>query len=109
MLSIGGPIVISLFLLIINASHYGGTTVGSDRYKLQYTWRVLFGIGIVIPLSVFYFRLKMQNPKLYRRNAIRRRPPYLLIFKRYWKTLLGTAGTWFLYDFVTFVRIERGF
>lgn len=44
----------------------------------------------------------MKNPKLYRRNAIRRRPPYGLIVKRYWRTLLGTAGTWFLYDFVTF-------
>ena len=44
----------------------------------------------------------MTNPKLYRRNAIRRSPPYLLIIRRYWKTLLGTAGTWFLYDFVTF-------
>lgn len=102
MLSIGGPIVISLFLLIINGSHYHGGTTGSDRYKLQYTWRVLFGIGIIIPLSVFYFRLKMMNPKLYRRNAIRRNPPYHLILKKYWKTLIGTAGTWFLYDFVTF-------
>lgn len=44
----------------------------------------------------------MMNPKLYRRNAIRGNPPYHLIFKRYWRTLLGTAGTWFVYDFVTF-------
>lgn len=123
MLSLGGPIgtssektrqprpqtppttnptpVISLFLLIINAAHYQDGSVGHDRYIIQYTWRVLFGIGICIPLSVFYFRLKMQNPKLYRRNAIRRSPPYSLIIRRYWKTLLGTAGTWFLYDFVT--------
>jgi hypothetical protein len=49
-----------------------------------------------------FSRLKMMNPKLYRRNAIRRNPPYGLIIKRYWKTLIGTAGTWFLYDFVTF-------
>jgi hypothetical protein len=30
-------------------------------------------------------------------------PPgvYLLILKRYWTTLIGTAGTWFLYDFVS--------
>ncbi|KAK1922674.1 MFS general substrate transporter [Papiliotrema laurentii] len=102
MLSIGGPIVISLFLLIINAAGYKGTKSAEDLYKLQYTWRILMGLGILIPLSVFYFRLRMTNPKLYRRNAIRRSPPYLLIIRRYWKTLLGTAGTWFLYDFVTF-------
>ena len=41
-------------------------------------------------------RLKMMNSKLYRRNAIRKSPPYHLIIKRYWKTLIGTAGTWFL-------------
>ncbi|WOO85442.1 Glycerophosphoinositol permease 1 [Vanrija pseudolonga] len=102
MLSIGGPIVISLFLLIINAAGYKGTKSASDLHKLSYTWRILMGIGIIIPLSVFYFRLRMKNPKIYRRNAIRHSPPYLLILKRYWKTLLGTAGTWFLYDFVTF-------
>jgi hypothetical protein len=39
----------------------------------------------------------MMNPKLYRRNAIRHSPPYGLIIKRYWKTLIGTAGTWFLF------------
>jgi hypothetical protein len=73
MLSIGGPIVISLFLLIINGAHYKGTHDASDLHKLQvsqareltgvnadstwqYTWRILMGIGIIIPLSVFYFR-----------------------------------------------------
>ncbi|WWC68471.1 uncharacterized protein I206_102399 [Kwoniella pini CBS 10737] len=102
MLSIGGPIVISIFLLIINAAGYKGTTSAEDIYKLKYTWRICMGVGVFIPLSVFYFRLKMMNSKLYRRNAIRHSPPYGLILKRYWKTLLGTAGTWFLYDFVTF-------
>ncbi|ORX33756.1 major facilitator superfamily domain-containing protein [Kockovaella imperatae] len=105
MLSIGGPIVISLFLLIINGAHYKGTNDASDTHKLQYTWRILMGIGIIIPLSVFYFRLKMMNSKLYRRNALKKSTPvaiYGLVLKRYWKTLIGTAGTWFLYDFVTF-------
>ncbi|WVQ81412.1 hypothetical protein IAT38_003536 [Cryptococcus sp. DSM 104549] len=102
MLSIGGPIVISIYLIIICGSHYGGTKSDSDMYKLAYSWRVSMGIGIVIPLSVFYFRLKMMNSKLYRRNALRKKTPYLLVFKRYWRTLIGTAGTWFLYDFVTF-------
>ncbi|WVR05689.1 hypothetical protein IAU60_002713 [Kwoniella sp. DSM 27419] len=102
MLSIGGPIVISIFLLIINAAGYKGTRHHDDLYKLEYTWRICMGLGVIIPLSVFYFRLKMMNSKLYRRNAIRRKVPYLLIARRYWRTLLGTAGTWFLYDFVTF-------
>jgi len=28
--------------------------------------------------------------------------PYTLIFRYYWKPLIGTCGAWFLYDFVTF-------
>ncbi|WVQ86047.1 hypothetical protein IAT38_008215 [Cryptococcus sp. DSM 104549] len=102
MLTIGGPLVLSICLIILTGSHYGGTTSASDLHKLSYSWRVLMAIGVVIPLSVFYFRLKMMNSKLYRRNALRQKTPYVLILKKYWKTLLGTAGTWFLYDFVTF-------
>lgn len=44
----------------------------------------------------------MLNSKLYRRGAIKRRVPYKLVGRYYWKTLIGTCGAWFLYDFVTF-------
>jgi MFS family permease len=67
MLSIGSPIVISLALLILGGSHYGNTVKGHDEYILQYTWRVLMAIGVVIPLTVFYFRLKMMNRSVARR------------------------------------------
>lgn len=40
------------------------------------------------------FRLKMLNSELYVKTAMRRKVPYKLAFKRYWKTLIGTAGTW---------------
>lgn len=46
--------------------------------------------------------MKMLNSKLYRRGAIKRRVPYKLVLRYYWKTLIGTCGAWFLYDFVTF-------
>ena len=44
----------------------------------------------------------MLNSKLYRRGAIKRRVPYMLVLRYYWKSLIGTCGAWFLYDFVTF-------
>ena len=44
----------------------------------------------------------MLNSKLYRRGAIKRRVPYGLVLRYYWKSLIGTCGAWFLYDFVTF-------
>jgi len=36
------------------------------------------------------------------KGAIKHRVPYILVFKRYWKSLIGTCCAWFLYDFVTF-------
>lgn len=92
-LSFGGPFAVIVFLIVLSAA-------GVDR--LSTVWRVCFGIGCVFPLSIFYFRIKMINSKLYRRGAIKKSVPYRLVFRYYWKTLLGTAGAWFLYDFVTF-------
>jgi MFS family permease len=57
---------------------------------------------VLLPLSVFYFRLKMLNSKLYRRGAIKKQVPYKLVLRYYWKSLVGTCGAWFLYDFVIF-------
>ncbi|KAI0411823.1 major facilitator superfamily domain-containing protein [Xylaria grammica] len=92
-LSFGGPFVLSVFLIVLSAA-------GANH--LNTVWRVCFGIGVIWPLSVFYFRWKMLNSKLYRRGAIKKRVPYKLVIRYYWKTLIGTCGAWFLYDFVTF-------
>ena len=92
-LSFGGPLCVIIFLIVFSAC-------GRSHYST--TWRVCFGIGVIFPLTVFYFRLKMLNSKLYRRGAIKRQVPYKLVLRYYWKTLIGTCGAWFLYDFVTF-------
>jgi MFS family permease len=92
-LSFGGPLAVIVFLIVLSAA-------GQDR--LSTVWRVCFGIGVLLPLTVFYFRLKMLNSKLYRRGAIKKRVPYGLVIRYYWKDLVGTCGAWFLYDFVTF-------
>ncbi|KAL1895457.1 Plasma membrane permease, mediates uptake of glycerophosphoinositol and glycerophosphocholine [Sporothrix stenoceras] len=92
-LSFGGPLAIIVFMIVLSAA---GTN------HLSTVWRVCMGIGVIFPLSVFYFRLKMLNSKLYRRGAIKKRVPYKLVLRYYWKTLIGTCGAWFLYDFITF-------
>lgn len=87
-LSFGGPFAVLVFLIVFSAcqqSHY--STV----------WRVCFGIGCIWPLSVFYFRWRMLNSALYRRGAIKKRVPYGLVIRYYWKSLIGTCGAWFLY------------
>ncbi len=95
-LSFGGPLAVSVFLIVFSAARSNGST------HLSTIWRVCFGIGCLPPLTVFYFRIKMLNSKLYRRGAIKRRVPYGLVLRYYWKSLIGTCGAWFMYDFVTF-------
>ena len=91
-LTFGVPLASSIFLIVYSAAGPSHPSV---------VWRVCFGIGIIFPVSVFYWRIKMINSQLYRRGAIRKRVPYLLVIRYYWKSLIGTCGTWFLYDFVT--------
>ena len=82
-LSSGGPFAIIVFLIVYSAA---------GAAHLSTVWRVCMGIGCLFPLSVFYFRIKMLNSKLYRRGAIKRRVPYRLVLRYYWKSLLGTCG-----------------
>jgi len=93
-LSFGNPLAAIVFLIVLSAA---------TTKHLSTVWRVTFGFGCLLPLTVFYFRLKMLNSKLYRRGAIKRRVPYLLILRYYWKSLIGTCGAWFLYDFVSLI------
>ncbi|KUJ14105.1 MFS general substrate transporter [Mollisia scopiformis] len=92
-LSFGTPLAVSVFLIVFSACH---------QAHYSTVWRVCFGIGCLLPLSVFYFRIRMLNSKLYRRGAIKKDVPYKLVLRYYWKSLIGTCGAWFLYDFVTF-------
>lgn len=87
-LSFGSPFAVSIFLIVLSACR---------QAHLSTVWRVCFGIGCVFPLTVFYFRVKMLTSTLYRRGAMKRKVPYRLIIRYYWKTLLGTCGAWFLY------------
>ena len=65
-------------------------------------WRVCFGLGFVLPVTLFFFRLRMIDSTQYRKHAMKRKIPYGLVLKRYWKPMLGTSLAWFMYDFVTY-------
>ncbi len=84
------------------------------------SWRIMLGIGALPALSVIYLRRKIpETPRyalLVKRNkaeaekaagllgaklsgeATSRSMPLLEFIRRYWLTLLVTAGTWFLMD-----------
>ncbi|KAF8883999.1 major facilitator superfamily domain-containing protein [Infundibulicybe gibba] len=93
---VSGFVSSSIVSLIVIAAYGGRATNG--------VWRICFGIGIILPLFVFYFRLKIVNSTQFHKHAIRRKTkfPIWLALRRYWKPLLGCAGTWFLYDFIVY-------
>ncbi|RUS19305.1 MFS Git1p-related glycerophosphoinositol permease [Endogone sp. FLAS-F59071] len=90
---LGGIVAVCVNLLLL-------TTLGEN--KLELIWRMSFGIGIIFPLSLFYFRLRLPNSRLYNAEAIRSHVPYGLALSIYWRNLIGSAGCWFLYDFITY-------
>lgn len=92
-LALGGPFALVVFLIVYQCT-------GPNH--LSTAWRVCFGLGIIWPLSIFYFRWKMSTSVLYKKSALKKKTPYWLALKFYWRRLLGTCGCWFLYDFVTF-------
>lgn len=63
-------------------------------------WRVSFGIGLILPVALLFFRLRMLDSEQYAKHAMRDRIPYVLVLKRYWKSIIGTSMAWFMYDFV---------
>jgi hypothetical protein len=95
-ITMGGPFALTVFLIAYSAA---------GLKHLDTVWRVSFGCGVVLPLTVFWFRLRMMNSKMYKRSALRTKVPYKLMLKYYWPRLIGTCGTWFIYDFVTFPLI----
>ncbi|KAI5474595.1 MFS transporter [Pseudohyphozyma bogoriensis] len=55
---------------------------------------------LIPPVIVFFFRIRMIDSRLYRKYAIKSNPPYALVAKHYWKSLIGTSVTWFLNEFI---------
>lgn len=87
-----GFVIAGVVALILLAAYNQRTSEG--------IWRICFGLGFVLPLTLFIFRIRMVESTQYRKHAIKKNLPYLLVIKRYWKPMLGTAGAWFFYDFV---------
>ncbi|CAI1661177.1 Plasma membrane permease, mediates uptake of glycerophosphoinositol and glycerophosphocholine [Saccharomyces pastorianus] len=93
-LAFGGPFASIIFLIVYK--------ICSGTKHLEAIWRTVFALGCFWPLTVFYFRWKTATTEVYEKGRIKRNIPYVLALKFYWKRLLGTCGTWFMYDFVTF-------
>lgn len=71
---------------------------------LRVVWRMTIGLGVVIPSTLFYFRVKMTEPKAYQQAGARKAStiPYWLVIKRYWVRLIAISVIWFIYDFSSY-------
>ncbi|KZF21236.1 MFS general substrate transporter [Xylona heveae TC161] len=89
-----GFVASSIVSIIVIAAYHGKANEG--------IWRICFGIGIILPLGIFLFRISMIDSRQYERHAIQHKLPYKLALKMYWRPLLGCCSAWFLYDFVVY-------
>lgn len=102
-----GFVVAGLGVLIVLAC-YGVTahTAPTDTTGFAGTWRIALGIGLVPPLAVFFFRLRMLNSTAYRNHAMKGSQLGLRVFtlaaRRYWRRIIGTCLCWFLYNFTSY-------
>lgn len=87
-----GFVAAGIIVIIVLAAYQQNVSDG--------VWRVSFGIGIVLPVVLLFFRLRLVNSTQYAKHAMKERIPYPLIFKRYWRPIIGTSLAWFMYDFV---------
>ncbi|KAL8003351.1 putative major facilitator, sugar transporter, major facilitator superfamily [Plasmopara halstedii] len=100
--------------LIIQALADGEKNENPDS-RLETVWRLLFGIGVIPAIVVCYWRVTAEETDAYkaieeRRNAatiidpLASRARILFIIRHYGVSLLGTAGTWFLFDIVFYAQ-----
>ncbi|ETV72097.1 hypothetical protein H257_12882 [Aphanomyces astaci] len=79
-----------------------------NAHDLEVMWRVLFGFGVLPALFLVYFRITAEETDGYKNmlagNVHVAKVRWSFILKHYGKSLLGTAGTWFLFDIVFYAQ-----
>ena len=92
-------------LCVLAGFGYTNATPPDETMHLSASWRTTLGLGCIIPATVFIFRYRMASSTAFKNHSMTRSinlSVYLLALKRYWRRLLGTCLTWFLYDFVAY-------
>lgn len=71
--------------------------------RLNVVWRLSIALGVIVPSSLLYFRIKLKDPVAFRKNAVKfTQTPYWLSLKRYWRRFLAESFIWFIYNFNAF-------
>jgi PHS family inorganic phosphate transporter-like MFS transporter len=72
--------------------------LGNSTVATEVTFRVLMGIGALPAAIVFFSALGYSDSEEFKSGRVRSPLRDALEHRQYWRTLAGTAGTWFLYD-----------
>lgn len=76
--------------------------VHQKQQHFDIVWRLSFALGLIPPVSIFWFRYRMAVSTAFRKASMKKqRTPYLLAVKRYWRPMIGTSMTWFLYNWIS--------
>jgi hypothetical protein len=94
-------------LIILAAYGYTSQTPSTVTHNLEAVWRITMGLGAVVPLTVFYFRWKMVISTRFAESGLSNNKLFslrlwLVIFKTYWRRMIGTCMCWALYDAVAY-------
>ncbi|OQS07716.1 inorganic phosphate transporter [Thraustotheca clavata] len=84
------------------------SVLDETKTQLEIMWRVLFGVGVLPALFLVYFRITAEEPEAYKTMLTEevhlRTVRWTFILKHYGRSLVGTAGTWFLFDIVFYAQ-----
>lgn len=92
-------------LCILAGFGYNSSTPADETMHLKAAWRITLGLGCIIPATVFFFRYRMASSTAFKNHSMTKGMSlrvYMLVVKRYWRQIIGTCLTWFLYDFVAY-------
>ncbi|RLN52597.1 hypothetical protein BBJ29_007573 [Phytophthora kernoviae] len=91
----------------------GDTGENSDS-RLETVWRLLFAIGCIPAAIICYYRITAEETEAYKalqersagmaRAGAEKKARLSFIIRHYGVSLLGTAGTWFLFDIIYYAQ-----
>jgi PHS family inorganic phosphate transporter-like MFS transporter len=99
--------------LLVQALADGEAGENSDA-RLETVWRLLFGIGCLPAAVICYYRITAEETEAYKavqeraagvtRVGAEKKARLSFILRHYGVSLIGTAGTWFLFDIIYYAQ-----
>jgi PHS family inorganic phosphate transporter-like MFS transporter len=97
-----GMLCAALFALILIS------VLPNSNFGLEIVWRLLFGIGALPTLFAFYWRWHAEDDHTedMSLDAVAFSTKLRVCIRLYGRRLLGTAGTWFIFDVVFYAQVQ---